>query len=50
MATQIIDPSEQKGSVNIIDPFEKPIEEQTALDKAFGNLSNADIIACKKKG
>lgn len=50
MATQIIDPFEQKGSVNIIDPFEKPIEEQTALDKAFGNLSNADIIAGKKKG
>jgi hypothetical protein len=50
MATQIIDPFEQKGSINIIDPFEKPIEEQTALDKAFGNLSNADIIAGKKKG
>jgi hypothetical protein len=50
MATQIIDPFEQKGSVNIIDPFEKPTEEQTALDKAFGNLSNADIIAGKKKG
>jgi hypothetical protein len=50
MATQIIDPFEQKGSVNIIDPFEKPLEEQTALDKAFGNLSNADIIAGKKKG
>jgi hypothetical protein len=50
MATQIIDPFEQKGSVNIIDPFEKPIEEQTTLDKAFGNLSNADIIAGKKKG
>lgn len=50
MATQIIDPFEQKGSVNIIDPFEKPIEEQTVLDKAFGNLSNADIIAGKKKG
>ena len=50
MATQIIDPFEQKGSVNIIDPFEKPREEQTALDKAFGNLSNADIIAGKKKG
>lgn len=49
MATQIIDPFEQKGSVNIIDPFEKPIEEQTVLDKAFGNLSNADIIAGKKK-
>ena len=27
MATQIIDPFEQKGSVNIIDPFEKTIEE-----------------------
>ena len=50
MATQIIDPFEQKGSVNIIDPFEKSTEEQTALDKAFGNLSNADIIAGKKKG
>ena len=50
MATQIIDPFEQKGSVNIIDPFEKPAEEQTTLDKAFGNLSNADIIAGKKKG
>jgi hypothetical protein len=50
MATQIIDPFEQKGSGNIIDPFEKPTEEQTALDKAFGNLSNADIIAGKKKG
>jgi hypothetical protein len=50
MATQIIDPFEQKGSINIIDPFEKPIEEKTALDKAFGNLSNADIIAGKKKG
>jgi len=50
MATQIIDPFEQKGSINIINPFEKPIEEQTALDKAFGNLSNADIIAGKKKG
>jgi len=50
MATQIIDPFEQKGSVNIIDPFEKKLEEQTALDKAFGNLSNADIIAGKKKG
>ena len=50
MATQIIDPFEQKGSINIIDPFEKPIEEQTALDKAFGNLSNTDIIAGKKKG
>jgi len=50
MATQIIDPFEQKGFINIIDPFEKPIEEQTALDKAFSNLSNADIIAGKKKG
>ena len=48
MATQIIDPFEQKGSVNIIDPFEK--KEETTLEKAFGNLSNADIIAGKKKG
>ena len=50
MAMQIIDPFEQKGSVNIIDPFENKKEEQTALDKAFGGLSNADIIAGKKKG
>jgi hypothetical protein len=48
MATQIIDPFEQKGSVNIIDPFEK--KEETTLEKAFGDLSNADIIAGKKKG
>lgn len=48
MATQIIDPFEQKGSVNIIDPFEK--KEETTLEKAFGDLSVSDIIAGKKKG
>jgi len=48
MATQLIDPFEQKGSVNIIDPFEK--KEETTLEKAFGDLSVSDIIAGKKKG
>jgi hypothetical protein len=48
MATQIIDPFEQKGSVNIIDPFEK--KEETTLEKAFGDLSVSDIIVGKKKG
>lgn len=48
MATQIIDPFEQRGFVNIIDPFEK--KEETTLEKAFGDLSVSDIIGGKKKG
>ena len=37
MATQLIDPFEQKGSVNIIDPFEK--KEETTLEPTFSLLS-----------
>ena len=37
MATQIIDPFEQKGSVNIIDPFEK--KEETTLEPTFSLLT-----------
>ena len=37
MATQIIDPFEQKGSVNIIDPFEK--KEEKTLEPTFSLLT-----------
>ncbi|NBU99457.1 MAG: hypothetical protein EBS19_14825, partial [Spirochaetia bacterium] len=48
---EIIDPFENKNeSVKIVDPFLNSQGEKTLLDKAFGGLSNADIIAGKKKG
>lgn len=57
MALQIKDPLEEQKVVQIIDPLEKkPVQEQTItpsaeteLQKQFGTLSNADIIAGKKK-
>jgi len=51
MPLEIIDPFENKNeSVKIVDPFLNSQGEKTSLDKAFGGLSNADIIAGKKKG